>query len=108
MEQEYKEKLLAILNKLGEVKLKRGLLGGETIYLNEMKLGGIIFDKGTKQFLLQIKPTKAGERLLLEYPTKYAMHLPYSGTPSFTFISIENEDFFLTLFRATYEELRSH
>lgn len=100
--QEFLRPVLKEAARLGTVTTKKSFLGGTVIWINKVKIGGVIKDK--HGFLFQLKPTKKGEMILQEY-AKHPEHLGKSDS-SFTFKSMDDLPFLTELIQATFEELK--
>lgn len=101
------KEVLPICNAIGNLSIKKSIFGGQIIQINKIKIGGIIADSKTG-LIFQIKPTKKGEQIILNYSKKYQGSLPFSGnTPNFTLIRLDNVTFLNELIQATYAELNA-
>lgn len=106
-ETEFLKHVLPVFNDLGELKIKKILIGGKAISINGIKIGGLIIDK-QMGIILQLKPTKNGEKLLLDYTKQFQEPVPFtSNAPSFTLNRLDNQKFLDKLIRETYAELSS-
>lgn len=101
-EQEFLGPVLKEAAMLGTVTTKKSFLGGTVIWIDKVKIGGVIKDR--QGFLFQLKPTKKGEMILQEY-AKQPEHLGKSDS-SFTFKTMDNLPFLAELIQATFEELK--
>lgn len=64
-EQEFLGPVLKEASRLGKVATKKSFLGGTVVWIDKVKIGGVI--KDTQGFLFQMKPTKKGKIILQEY-----------------------------------------
>ena len=94
--------LLVEIERLGTVTTKKSFFGGTVIFIDKIKIGGLI--KDNNRYLFQLKPTKSGERILQDYlrlTENFGKH-----DLSFTFKTLNDLPFLPQLVKATFEELK--